>query len=161
MKSLLVLRHAKSSWNNPALSDHERPLNKRGREAAPRMGQLIVDKSLIPDVILCSTATRARETTELLLQVPGFETNVEYLDELYHAPPKSYYQALTAVDSNCETAMVVGHNPGLEDLVDELTGNCVTMPTAALAHIEVAGFDSLVSEPTGRLASHWIPRELD
>jgi len=161
MKTLLVLRHAKSSWDNPSLTDHERTLNKRGRKAAPRMGQLLVDEGLVPELILCSTAHRARETAELLFQVSGFESKIIHLDELYLAPPRAYYSMLSEYAADLETVMIVGHNPGLEDLVDELTGEPATMPTAALARIAVESWNELAANVGGRLIDHWLPRELD
>jgi len=161
MKTLLVLRHAKSSWDNPAMTDHERTLNKRGRKAAPRMGQLLVNNGLVPQLVLCSSARRARETAELLFQVPGFESRIVHLDELYLAPSKAYYRMLSAHTTDQKIVMVIGHNPGLEDLVDELTGEPATMPTAAVARIALDCWQNLAADAGGRLVNHWLPRELD
>jgi phosphohistidine phosphatase len=161
MKTLLVLRHAKSSWDNPATTDHERILNKRGRKSAPRMGQLLVNEGLVPELVLCSTAHRARETADLLFQVPGFESRIVHLDELYLAPPQAYFSMLSTHVTDQEIVMVIGHNPGLEDFVDQLTGEPTSMPTAALARIAVDCWQELASDADCRLVDHWLPRELD
>ena len=81
MKTLLILRHAKSSWKHTNLSDHERPLNKRGKKAAPLIGQLLYEQDLVPDIILSSTARRARNTAEIVAEVSGFEGEIYYLDD--------------------------------------------------------------------------------
>jgi len=80
MKTLLLLRHAKSSWDNPAHSDHQRPLNERGQRDAPRVGALMANEQLLPDLILSSTAQRARQTTERVIELSGYQGQVEYLD---------------------------------------------------------------------------------
>ena len=83
MKTVLLLRHAKSSWDNPAVDDHERPLNKRGLKAAPRMGQLIADEGLKPDVIVSSTAVRAATTAAAIAEECGYDGEIHYTDDLY------------------------------------------------------------------------------
>lgn len=144
------------------MSDHERTLNKRGRNAAPRVGQLLVDEGLTPELILCSTAQRAKETAELVMSVSGCESiPIIHLDELYLAPPAAYFAMLNLHAGECETVMVVGHNPGLEDLVNQLTGQPVTMATAALAKIQTNSWPELVSQPVGQLVDHWLVRDLD
>nr|NIL98123.1 hypothetical protein [Planctomycetales bacterium]NIP70269.1 hypothetical protein [Planctomycetales bacterium] len=85
MKTLLLLRHAKSSWDDSALDDHDRPLNKRGKRDAPRMGQLLVQQDLVPDCILTSTARRARKTAEAVAKACGGVVPLTEMPELYHA----------------------------------------------------------------------------
>lgn len=144
------------------MSDHERPLNKRGRGAAPRVGQLLVDVGMVPDLILCSTAQRARETVALMISASECtESPISYLDELYLAPPSTYYNMLGAHAGDANTVMVIGHNPGLENLVDQLTGQPASMPTAALARIEVQNWQELAAQPTGQLVGHWLVRDLE
>ena len=137
MKTLLILRHAKSSWDNPALTDHERPLNKRGRKAAPRMGQLLADEGLVPDLILSSTAERARATADLVAERSGYDGEVLVTDELYLAPPSAYFGLIGALNDAHNTVMVVGHNPGISEFVTNLTGESTEMVTAALAHTQM------------------------
>jgi len=94
MKTLLILRHAKSSWKDEALPDHDRPLNKRGKEDAPRMGKLLHDEDLVPELILSSDARRARSTTELVVEESHFEGEVIYSRDLYAAEPETCMEAL-------------------------------------------------------------------
>src|SRR5688572_31141902 len=135
MKTLLVLRHAKSSWNDPTLDDHERPLNKRGRRDAPRMGTLVREYGLIPDVVISSDAVRARLTAEAVAEAANYAGEILLDPHLYLASPADILSLLPTVRENAGTAMIVGHNPGLEKLVEHLTGERHDLPTAALAQI--------------------------
>ena len=163
MKTVLVLRHAKSSWNQTGLSDHDRPLNSRGQKAAPRIGQLIYEEDLIPDVILSSTARRASDTADLVAEASGFAGEVAYLEDFYHAWPSDYVDALRNLSDDIESAMIVGHNPGMELLLEELTGESERFPTAALAviHLPIAYWSQLNDETEGELVRLWLPRELN
>src|SRR6185295_11944842 len=114
MKTLLVLRHAKSSWNNPALDDHERGLNKRGRRDAPRMGELVREYGLTPDVVISSDAVRARLTAEAVAEAARYTGEILLDPRLYLACPADILSRLSALRKNAETVMIVGHNPGLE-----------------------------------------------
>src|SRR5678815_781839 len=135
MKALLVLKHAKSSWSDPALDDHERPLNKRGRRDAPRMGELVREYGLIPDVVISSDAVRARLTAEAVAEAARYAGEVLLDPRLYLAWPDDILSLLQRVRERAETVMIVGHNPGLEKLVEQLTGEWQDLPTAALAQI--------------------------
>ena len=106
----MVLRHAKSSWNDPALDDHERPLNKRGRRDAPRMGELVREYGLIPDVILSSDAVRARLTAEAVAEAARYAGEILLDPHLYLACPADIHSLLTTVRENAGTVMIVGHN---------------------------------------------------
>src|SRR5688572_5475639 len=115
MKTLLVLRHAKSSWKETALDDHERPLNKRGRRDGPRMGKLIREHGLTPDVIISSDAVRARLTAEAVAAAAGYSREIRLEEALYAASPADILAVLrTATTTTAGTVMIVGHNPGLE-----------------------------------------------
>ena len=162
MKTLLVLRHAKSSWKDASVSDHDRPLNKRGMRTAPRMGRLLADEDLVPDAVFCSTARRARDTAELVTAAAGFEGKIEYRDDLYHAAPDAYLAAAAAVKGDPDRVMVVGHNPGMEMLVRVLAGHAEAFPTAALAVIDL-DIDEWTEAPEadGHLVNLWRPRELE
>lgn len=133
MKTLLLLRHAKSSWGDESLSDHDRPLNKRGKADAPRMGRMLAEKDIVPDLIVSSTAKRAASTAEVVAKASGYAGEVLYSRDLYLADPETYLEVLAEVDDRYQTVMLVGHNPGLEELVSELSGHEERMPTAALA----------------------------
>ncbi len=162
MKTLLVLRHAKSSWKDTNASDHARPLNKRGQETAPRMGLLIYEEDIVPDVILSSTARRARDTADLAAEACGFEGEVVYLEDFYHAWPSDYVDALRNLSDDFSSAMIVGHNPGMELLLELMTGEAERFPTAALAliHLPIKKWSQLNDETEGELGRLWVPREL-
>ena len=135
MKTILLLRHAKSDWGDRDMADIDRPLNRRGQAAAPVMAAWIADHRLYPDLVLCSTARRTRET--LALVSPAFPDKVpEVLDEaLYLAEVPVLLARLQALDDAVGTVMVIAHNPGLEDLAAELSSFAGHMPTAALVVI--------------------------
>jgi len=162
MKTLLILRHAKSSWKQPGLSDHDRPLNGRGKENAPRMGRLLADEGIVPELVLSSTAKRARGTARRAAQAAGFEGEIELREDLYLAAAGDYIDAVAAVSDAVERVMVVGHNPGIAALVEVLTGNIGHFPTAALAQVEldIDAWPRIYDAP-GRLINLWLPRELD
>ena len=162
MKTLLVLRHAKSSWNSPALDDHERPLNKRGRRIAPRMGELMREYGLLPDVIISSDAVRARLTAEAVAEAARYTGEVLLDPHLYLACPADILSLLTTVRANAGTVMIVGHNPGLETLVEQLTGERQDLPTAALAQIglPIVQWRDLKLSTRGTLVGLWRPEEL-
>ncbi len=162
MKTLLVLRHAKSSWKRPATSDHDRPLNRRGKRDAPRMGRLVAAQGLRPDVIVSSTAKRARRTADEVAKHAGYEGAVQLERHLYLASPDEIVDVLRRVAGSARRVMVVGHNPGLEDLVARLVGRPETFPTAALAEIRLSirSWKDLAVSSTGTLAGVWRPREL-
>ena len=133
MKTLLLCRHAKSSWADAALPDLDRPLNERGLKAAPFMGELMREKKLRPKVILSSPALRAKATAEILRR--SGELKGEFLIDhrIYEASPHTLSQVVRELDDECNSAMLVGHNPGMEGFIRYLTGNIEPMPTAALA----------------------------
>lgn len=162
MKTLLVQRHAKSSWKHPELSDHDRPLNKRGKRDAPRMGRLVAAQGLRPDVIVSSTARRARRTAEEVARHAGCEGAVQLDRRLYLASPDEIVDVVRGVAGSARRVMVVGHNPGLEDLVARLAGRRETLPTAALAalHLSIRSWAELTASTAGDLAGPWRPREL-
>ena len=162
MKTLLILRHAKSSWDNPDLRDYDRPLNKRGKKDAPRMGKHIKTVKLIPDRILTSSAKRARKTAKRFAKACGYSGKIKKLDGLYHAPVGIYYETLQAIPDKYNNIMVVGHNPTMEHLVHHITGQYHRMPTAALAHIELPlnNWESLSPNTEGTLIDLWTPRTL-
>ena len=162
MKTLLVLRHAKSSWSDPALDDHERPLNARGRRDAPRMGALVREHGLIPDVVISSDAVRARLTAEAVVEAARYGGEIRLDPRLYMAGPADILSLLRTVGEKAETMMIVGHNPGLEELVAQLTGAWQDLPTAALAQIvlPIDQWRDLTLSTRGTLVGHWRPKEL-
>jgi len=162
MKRLLILRHAKSSWKHRDREDHDRPLNERGRRDAPRMGAWVAERGFTPDRILSSSARRARKTAVEVARASGSEGRVVVSNALYLAGPDAIIEALRPTPDDCETVLVVGHNPGVEELVRLLTGQPVTMPTAAVAHIrlDIAHWRELAASSRGELVEHQTPRAL-
>ena len=162
MKTLLILRHAKSSWKNTNLSDHERPLNKRGKQDAPRMGTLLAEQNLTPDLIITSSAERALTTAELVALNSAYEEEIIVTRHLYHGDPEDYFEVLREKGDPHQCVMVVGHNPGMEALVEDLTGAYERMPTAALVQIElpIDSWASCTDELAGKLIAVWHPKEL-
>ena len=138
MKRLLVLRHAKSSWADTSLDDWQRPLNDRGRRDAPRAGAWLRDRSLVPDLIVTSDAVRARETAAAVATAAGYTRAMVVEPSLYHATPADAIAVLKNIShQSAHTILIVGHNPGLEDLVSRLSGEHHDMVTAALVELAV------------------------
>jgi phosphohistidine phosphatase len=160
MKTLFVMRHAKSSWENADLSDFERPLNERGLRAAPFMGALLREKNFAPDLILSSPARRAAQTAEAVKRAAGFSAAVKFDERIYEASPHALLYLLAETGDEFNRALLVGHNPGLEGLIKILTGKLEAMPTAALAEIElnIARW-SEISPERGNLISLIRPKE--
>ena len=135
MKKLLLLRHAKSSWEDTSLPDFERPLNERGLRAAPLVGEFMRKQRLRPDMVLCSPAKRTRETIALVLETAGITTELRYDERIYEASVMRLLEIVSQIDDDKMEVMLVGHNPGMENLLERLTGETERMPTAALALI--------------------------
>jgi len=161
VKSLLIMRHAKSSWKDTDIPDFDRPLNKRGKADAPTVGHLLKDRELIPQRILCSTATRARQTVDGLLETSGYDGEVVYLESFYMAECITYLESLRLLSDDLERVMIVGHNPGLETLLQLLTGKVEALPTAALAYLSlpISHWSELRPDTEAELVEFWIPRE--
>jgi phosphohistidine phosphatase len=162
-KQLLIVRHAKSSWSEPDMADHLRPLNKRGKRDASRMAKFLSQQGLVPDIIISSTAERAKLTAQLMAEeFNEFVGKIQLADELYLAKPDAYLKCLYRVPDQFKIAMVVGHNPGLEVLVEDLSAEFHAMPTAAVAHFEldISEWSNLGSD-TARLMSVWRPKEIE
>jgi phosphohistidine phosphatase len=137
MKTLVVMRHAKSSWDDASVADVDRPLNGRGRAAAPFMGGLLAREGVIPDIVISSPARRARETAELVKKAAGTGIEIRFDERIYEADPQTLVRVVSEVGEEFSTPMIVGHNPGMEGLVRFLTGSPEEMPTAAVAVIDI------------------------
>jgi phosphohistidine phosphatase len=171
MLRVMLLRHAKSDWGDPALGDHARTLNDRGRAAAARMGTYLVTHALTPDLVLCSTATRARQTWDIASAAFAVLPPTRHLDGIYMAAPAELLALLRQVPPTVRTLLLVGHNPGLEDLADWLVaagdmaarqGLEEKYPTAGLAVIDFAVPDWQHLHPAGgRLDRFVTPRGIE
>ncbi len=172
MRQLLLLRHAKSSWEDRGLSDHDRPLNPRGRQAAASMREAMENLGLVPDMILVSSALRTRQTLEAM--EPWSETPlVESMDSLYLAGVPQLLKALQGVPETVRSVMLVGHNPGLHELAVRLVGaHAMTFanadlrrlaegyPSGALCEFTVTGPWGTLGDGGGRLVRFICPRDL-
>ena len=161
MKTLTIVRHAKSSWNEPGLSDRERPLNKRGQRDAPRMGKRIADAGIRPSLIVSSPATRAWTTAQIIAEELSYP--VEFLqreNSLYLASLNDILDVIVAQDDGFNSLMVVGHNPGLTNMANflspGLTGN---LQTAGVVSVTFDQDDwKLYEQPNTELILHDFPK---
>jgi phosphohistidine phosphatase len=168
MLTLSLLRHAKSSWADPRRKDFDRPLNDRGEKAAPGMGAFMARRGIAPDLILCSPAVRARQTLDLVLPHLKGRPEVAYEEPLYLAAPATMLKRIRQLPPEVRHVMIVGHDPGMHVLAQELAGKgedgdlealADKFPTGALAVIE---FDATgwqeVERRAGRLALFMSPK---
>jgi len=162
MKTLLILRHAKSGWDDPSLPDHDRPLTERGKKDAKRIGHLLLEHGLVPDRIISSTAKRAHKTAGKVGKACGYAGQVETTNRLYLASPPQIIEVLREVDDECARVLVVAHNPGLEELLRQLTAQPEAMPTATLAQVavDIDSWQGLSVPSGGALVQVWRPKEL-
>ncbi len=139
MKTLLLIRHAKSSWDNSALSDFERPLNERGKEDAPIMAKRIKDKKIKIDAFISSPAKRAKKTAKFFMkEYEEKEKNLTLIPSLYEATLKDFYDAVEKLNDKDDTVALFSHNPGITDFVNSLKCSPVyNMPTCAVYALEI------------------------
>jgi len=162
MKTLLLMRHGKSSWKDDSLSDHERPLKKRGRRDSKRIAQKIDINDLYPHLILSSSAARAKETVEVIVDTLDYENRIIFSDELYMAEPEDFVEILSRLSDDYDTVLVVGHNPGMEAFLQIIDGEIESLPTAGLGHLVlvVDSWQDLTLDTMGDLIGLWKPKEL-
>jgi len=162
MKNLLLMRHGKSSWKNENLTDHERPLKKRGRKDSKLMAMEIENRDIIPDLILASTAQRTRETVDVIIDTLYHNIELIYSDELYMGGPQDFINVLKQQAKDYNTVMIVAHNPGLAIFLDTYSEVFEDLPTAALGHLTLAIDDwkDISLETTGELTAFWTPKKL-
>jgi phosphohistidine phosphatase len=163
MKTLILMRHAKSSWKQENQPDVERPLKKKGIKCAKRMGELLRAKKHVPDLILSSTAVRARMTTELVIEAMKYKNKVEYLEKLYLAEAGEYLEIFRTLPDEVKEVLVIGHNPAIEVLLQTLSHEIEALPTAAAAQINlpIEHWNELNNEVVGQLKHFWKPQETD
>ena len=169
MRKLALLRHAKSSWSDPAEDDYDRPLNARGKSAAPEAGAALHSFGFSPDLILCSSAKRTRETLELAMRFMPVDpsTRITFEDKLYLATPEAMLDRVRKIDDGFKSVLLIGHCPGIHSLAATLSGKgdnaaierlMVKYPTAALA---ILSFDLArwrdVGPGAGHLDQFWTP----
>jgi phosphohistidine phosphatase len=170
MLTLSLLRHAKSSWSNPTLRDRERPLATRGVTDAPLMGKAMAERGIDPELVLCSSARRTRDTLDLVLPELRVEPKVDYVDALYHASPEQMLEMLHGIQPGANRVMLVGHNPEIQAFALDLVGAgpkhfrdrlSIKYPTAGLAVINFAsGLWKSVGVNSGTLNLFLSPKDL-
>lgn len=167
MVRLYIFRHAKSSWKTDGLDDFHRPINARGRKAAPAMGHYMQQHGIQPDLILCSAAVRARETLALILAALDGEPTIEIEEGLYLASAKTLLERLRRLGDGPDSVMLIGHNPGLHDLALSMAAPgeqqvpAAKYPTAALTELVFDGQDwPDIGPGTGNLVRFVTPRSL-
>ena len=171
MKTLILMRHAKSAWDDAHQKDIDRPLSPRGQKAAPRMGVALAAAGYAPKLVLCSTARRARETLDLVKPSLPDQTKVDYISGFYMASPRDLLTGIGKAPATADTIMLVGHNPGLGSLAGLLAGSGdskalgnlhLKFPTGAIA---VLAFDANrwgdLAPGGGKLLAFLRPRDLD
>jgi len=163
MKNLLIMRHAKSDWGNSSLPDFDRPLNNRGKTSAPAMGKELLKRKKVPDLIISSPANRAKTTAEMVSEEFGYHKPIQFENEFYFGHIAEIINIVRKTDNSFEHVLIVGHNPTLEDLIDELIidDNGYGMPTAAVASIlfDVDSWEE-INKKTGILEWLIVPKEL-
>lgn len=166
MKRLVLIRHAKSSWDDPGRDDHSRPLNDRGRRAAAALGQWLASRGYLPDEVLCSTATRTRETWAAIAAAMGLALAPRLVGRLYQAPPEIMRAVLREASGDC--VALIGHNPGIAAFAAELPArppadpDFARYPTGATLIVDFALDDWQALRPCqGDLREFVTPRRLD
>lgn len=136
MKTLYLIRHAKSSWSNASLSDFDRPLNERGKHDAVTMGDRLLKQNILPDCIISSSSKRTKKTAKRITKALNFKfSNVQFKDELYHANHLTLMKTLCEVQDKYNSIFIIGHNPGISNFCDYLTHQAIDFPTTGIAKI--------------------------
>lgn len=169
-RELLIFRHGKSDWTTDAPTDFDRPLAKRGRKAVKRMGRWLKDQGLLPDHIVSSPAKRAQQTAKRVCRFAELPSHLIHWEErIYEADVQTLLSVLVDCPKDAQRIMIIGHNPGLEELVYCLTGGTVDepppdgvlMPTAALAQLRTRNLWKNLKGGCAKLVSITRPRELE
>lgn len=167
-RELLILRHAKSDWDTGAVTDFERPLNKRGRSDAPRVGAWLYREGLVPDHVVSSPAERARQTaTKVCKRLDFKKKKIVWEPSLYEAGVSAILEVLARCPTEAATVLLIGHNPGLETLIQHLTGEDLDipedgklLPTATVARLEMPDDWNRLTPGSAQLVSLTRPRGL-
>ena len=161
MKTLLLMRHAKSSWKQKDLPDMERTLNHRGEKDAPRMGHHLKKKDICPDLILSSPAVRAKLTAEAVAKECHYKKEIQYAEHLYMAEAEQILDVVHQLPDDMETVLLIGHNPGMEYTVQLLAHKIVALPTASIAYLRVPveHWADLKDDTQCELVKTWNPKD--
>ncbi len=150
-RTIILIRHAKSSWNNPDQADFERALNGRGKHDAPLMGSILHKRNILPDLIVSSSAKRAEQTARKIAEAVGYPSEeIQYEEKLYLCEPEIFYQTIASLPADARNVYIIAHNPGITDFVNQLsdTFRIDNMPTCSLTGVRMesagwAEFDSV------------------
>ena len=158
-RTLLLVRHAKSSWKHPELEDSERPLNKRGTRDAPVMGQRLLARSMLPDLIVSSPAVRALTTAQLIAHEIGCSPEkVVVDDDLYAATPRDVLNAVSVLDDCVQMALVVTHNPAITELANQISDAPIdNVPTCGILTIQTPAWNCIAS---GTMVDFDFPKKI-
>jgi phosphohistidine phosphatase len=145
-RTLIMIRHAKSSWANPLQSDFDRPLNDRGLRDAPEMGNRLMKAGIRPSLIISSTAKRTVQTANFIAGATGYDVSrIKWEEKLYHCIPSVFEELLYEIGDTVKTAIIIAHNPGITEFVNQLSPDFFTgnMPTCGMvgAHFEADGWE--------------------
>jgi phosphohistidine phosphatase len=166
-RDLLLVRHAKSAWGDPSLTDHDRPLAPRGEKAVRRLRQCLARSEYRPDVVLCSSSRRTVDTLEGIRAALPKRARIDVVDELYLADADTLVTLLRAFDAQVGCAMLIGHNPGLEDLASLLAGSgdaglrtqlAAKFPAGALVALSFDGTWATLAAGAARIDALFMPR---
>lgn len=163
MKTLFLIRHAKSSWDDPSLDDYDRPLNDRGKKDAPKMGKRLKKQKIHPDLMVSSTAKRARKTAQAIADALDYpEKHIQWRDELYHAGPETILRVMQGVDDKVGQLFLFGHNPGLTDFANRMGAssidNIVTTGIYAL-QLDIASWQDAQLNGKAKLLFYDYPKK--
>ncbi len=161
MKTLLLLRHAKASHDENDVPDLERRLTRRGKEDAQLVGRRLRKENLLPDLIISSHAVRARKTAKRVAKKSHYDGPIELREDLYLAGPAAHFETIQSIDDRLSRVMIVGHNPGLSEFLDQLTGKVEPLETAALAIVElpIDRWRALDKTTHAKLIGEWLPTD--
>ena len=162
MKTILLMRHAKASWDRKEEEDCDRQVTKKGKKDAERIGEHLKKEHMVPEIILCSAALRARQTAEGVMKESKFHGDLCFLNKLYMGEPDAYVAYIQALQDDIQTALVIGHNPTLDGLLQVLTGKVETLSTSALANLcaPIESWKDFTLQVQCELVSLWRPKEL-
>ena len=141
MKTLLLIRHAKSDWNNPSLGDFDRPLNDRGKRDAPMMAHRLLDRKIKIDAFIASPAKRAKRTASIFAkEYKRDKDEIIFIEELYGAPPRAFYDVITKTNDKFDSIALFSHNPGITDFANSLTdARTDNIPTCGIFAVKIKG----------------------
>lgn len=161
MKYLYLLRHAKSNWKDLSVNDFNRPLNKRGKNDAPNMGKFLNNRNVRVDLIISSSAKRTKETSRVIAEKIGYKNQIIFDENIYEATFEKLLSIIKNLDTNLNKVMIVGHNPGLTDLVNYLVDIEIdNIPTCGVAAIKLENDWCELKRNCGKLLFFEYPKKL-